>query len=112
MVHCSPSKTPGSTALNGFIHKMAVFRKASTGELLILFDFLSGPKIQVTDSEQNARLAELRQAGICPNCGKKILEGTAVVRGRASFCSLKCVALFNESAFIEQARKLKSAAHN
>jgi hypothetical protein len=58
------------------------------------------------------RLAELSRAGICPNCGTSIQEGTAVVRGPGSFCSLECVALFHHAEFSERARRLEAASRN
>jgi hypothetical protein len=66
----------------------------------------------VTGSEEDARLNEFRKAGICPNCGQSIQEGTAVARGPGSFCSLECVALFHHAEFEERARRLATARWN
>jgi len=63
-------------------------------------------------SEEEVRLHELRQAGICPNCGESIPEGTAVTRGRGSFCSLECVALYHQAEFSERVRRLAAASRN
>jgi hypothetical protein len=63
-------------------------------------------------SEEDTRLKELGQAGICPNCGRLIPGGTAVTRGFGSFCSLECVALFHHAEFSERARRLAAARRN
>jgi hypothetical protein len=63
-------------------------------------------------SEEDAKLNELRQAGVCPNCGRLIPEGKAVARGPGLFCSLECVALFHDAEFRERARRLASAPKN
>jgi hypothetical protein len=63
-------------------------------------------------SDEDNRLRELCADGICPNCGGRILPGTAVVRGAGAFCSLDCLALFSQSEFAERARLLRSAARN
>ena len=63
------------------------------------------------DSE-SVNFAELRKKGVCPNCGILIVQGTAVIRGSASFCSLDCVALFYQVEFTERARRLAAALRN
>jgi hypothetical protein len=65
----------------------------------------------MSDSEAR-RLAEMSKAGICPNCGKRIPEGTAVVRGPGSFCGLDCIAEFYHAEFSERARRLDAASRN
>jgi len=62
-----------------------------------------------TEADQ---LAELAKAGICPNCGKTIGKGQSVVRGRAVFCSLECVASFYEAEFVERAKRLAAAVRH
>jgi hypothetical protein len=66
----------------------------------------------VAGSDEDDRLNELRQAGICPNCGKPIPEGTAVVRGPGSFCTLDCVASFYQAEFNVRAKRLVAASRN
>jgi hypothetical protein len=66
----------------------------------------------VAGSDEDVHLKELGQAGICPNCGKLIPEGTAVARGSGSFCSLECIALFYQAEFSERARRLSAASRN
>lgn len=63
----------------------------------------------MTDSDENL-LPEVSDRRICPNCGKDIPEGTAVVHGPASFCSLNCVASYSSADFSERARRLAAAA--
>lgn len=63
----------------------------------------------MTDSDDN-RISEGPNPRICPNCGKSIPEGTAVVHGPASFCSLDCVASYSSADFNERARRLAAAA--
>jgi hypothetical protein len=65
----------------------------------------------VTDPESEL-LSRLSRQGICPNCGKVIPEGQAVVRGVGRFCGLECVALFHQQEFTERARRLKAASQN
>ena len=59
------------------------------------------------DSDELTRLSRL---GICPNCAKQIPEGTAVVRGGGSFCSLDCIASYFAAEFKERARRLDIAS--
>jgi hypothetical protein len=63
----------------------------------------------MADSEEE-HLLELSKVGICPNCGKLVQTGTAVVRGKGRFCSLDCVASFYNAEFAERARRLQAAA--
>ena len=63
------------------------------------------------DSEAD-RLVELSTAGFCPDCGKTIEEGKAVVRGKGRFCDLECVASHHAAEFIERAKRLAIAARN
>jgi hypothetical protein len=60
-----------------------------------------------SDSET---LRQLSKLGVCPNCGNRIPEGTAVVRGPGSFCSLSCVASYYSEEFSERSRRLARAA--
>ena len=60
-----------------------------------------------SDSET---LRQLSKLGVCPNCGKPIPEGTALVRGGGSFCTLGCVASYFSKEFSERARRLAEAA--
>ena len=65
----------------------------------------------MTDQESN-NLRQLREEGICPNCGNSIPEGTAVVRGAGTFCSLECIASYYQAEFDERARRLAAAKRN
>ena len=65
----------------------------------------------MADSKDD-QFEELQMLGICPNCGKPIAEGKAVVRGAGSFCSLDCVASYHQAEFSERARRLAAAARN
>ncbi len=65
----------------------------------------------MTDFESD-NLAGLPNAGECPTCGSVISEGTAVVRGARSFCSLDCVATFYEVEFSKRARQLSKSPLN
>jgi hypothetical protein len=50
-------------------------------------------------------LLELWDESVCPNCGKKIPEGTRVGSGRKSdggFCSLGCYAEYHEAELIKR----------
>jgi hypothetical protein len=78
----------------------------------LLFFRISAGGGNVAGSDEEVRLNEFRQAGICPNCGKPIPEGTAVARGPGAFCSLECVALFHNAEFSERAKRLAAALHN
>jgi hypothetical protein len=53
---------------------------------------------------------EMSDEPVCPNCSKVIEEGTAVIRGAASFCSLECVAAYHQAEFSERARRIATAA--
>jgi hypothetical protein len=66
----------------------------------------------VADVDEDGRLRKLRQEGVCPNCGKAIPAGDAVVRGSGTFCSLECVAPFYRAELSERAKRLASAARN
>ena len=59
------------------------------------------------ESEELARLSLLK---VCPNCGRQIPEGTAVVRSGGSFCGLDCVASYFAAEFRERARRLGIAS--
>jgi hypothetical protein len=61
------------------------------------------------DSEADG-LENLSDARVCPNCGETIPEGTAVVRGKGSFCSLDCVASYHQAEFAERVKRLTAAA--
>jgi hypothetical protein len=63
------------------------------------------------DSEAGG-LSRMAKAGICPNCGRQIEQGRAVVRGAGLFCSLECVASYHEAEFVERARRLAAATRN
>jgi hypothetical protein len=55
-------------------------------------------------------LLELWQMNICPQCGKRIPEGTRVGSGQKTdggFCSLNCYAKFHELELIERAESLR-----
>ncbi len=94
------------------IHTTDQILEASTGHQLLLFGFFVVWSEQVSSSDEVSGLTELRKAGICPNCGKRIAKGTAQVRGPGAFCSLDCVASFYSAEFSERARRLASAAAN
>jgi hypothetical protein len=58
------------------------------------------------DKTEDAYLLELRNRNICPFCGKIIPEGAKVIRGKGTFCSLDCVARYNEPEFTMRAQHL------
>jgi len=55
-------------------------------------------------------LLELRRKSICPNCGKQIPPGTLVTFGAGGFCSLDCVAGYNQQELIERAKRIAELA--
>jgi uncharacterized protein (UPF0212 family) len=61
-------------------------------------------------NQDDNRSEELSDEPVCPNCLKVIEEGTAVIRGAASFCSLECVAAYHQAEFREHARRIATAA--
>lgn len=63
----------------------------------------------MADQDDN-RPEELTDEPVCPNCLKVIEEGTAVIRGAASFCSLECVAAYHQAEFSERVRRIAAAA--
>jgi hypothetical protein len=61
------------------------------------------------DKSEEEYLLELWERNICPYCGKSIPEGTRVGRGKkrlGGFCSLGCVAQYNEFEFTQRAQHL------
>ena len=54
------------------------------------------------DGSERDALRNLRQIGVCPNCGLRIAPGTAVIREGGSFCSLDCVASYYQAEFDER----------
>ena len=93
------------------LHNIHNWDQTSTSQRLLNFKLLSKWRHPVSSSEAD-RLVLLSKAGICPNCGTRIPEGTAVVRGPGAFCSLDCVALFHQAEFSERARRLTAASRN
>jgi hypothetical protein len=59
--------------------------------------------------EQNDRLRELSDKGVCPNCGNTITPGTRQVYGHGVFCGLGCVAEYNAAELIERHRRITVA---
>lgn len=66
---------------------------------------------RLADSEEDY-LLQLKEAGICPNCGNPTMDGRRVVRGEGIFCSLDCVASYYAAEFSERARRLAAAARH
>ena len=66
----------------------------------------------MADSDEDDSLRKMRREGVCPNCGKAIPTGDAVVRGSGTFCSLECVASFYEAELSAKAKRLAAAARN
>jgi len=62
------------------------------------------------DKSEPESLRELKEKGICPNCGSHLQK--RFPRGEGVFCSLECVAQYYESEFAERARKIAAAARN
>ena len=58
-------------------------------------------------------LLELWDKNMCPNCGKRIPEGTRVGSGKKAdggFCSLDCYASYYKSELHERAKKVAELA--
>jgi hypothetical protein len=64
-----------------------------------------------SSSEQES-LRELKERGICPNCGKLLQPQQKFPRGAGVFCSLECVAQYHEAEFSERAKKIATAGKN
>lgn len=59
------------------------------------------------EAEKRRRIAEGREKGTCPNCGKAIQPGEGCGSGRLSdgiFCGLACQADFHEDYYRERIR--------
>ncbi len=69
-------------------------------------------KAAMAESERNY-LLELWDKNICPNCGKKMPEGTRVGSGKKSeggFCSLDCYGEYRKSDLIERHERIMAFA--
>jgi hypothetical protein len=64
------------------------------------------------DKSEQDSLRELKEKGICPNCGSDLQPGKRFPRGDGVFCSLDCVAQYYEAEFIERARRIAAAVRN
>ncbi len=64
------------------------------------------------DNSEQESLRELKEKGICPNCGKLLQSQQKFPRGTGVFCSLECVAQYYEAEFSERAKKIAAAGKN
>lgn len=64
----------------------------------------------IMNESEEAKLRELAQQNICPNCGSHIEPGTRVMRGVGAFCGLDCIAEYQGAELIERHKKCLEAA--
>jgi len=90
-----------------FSHRVEDFQNFH-GPLSVTFLSLHGRGSEMgPESDELSRLSILK---VCPNCGKQIPAGTAVVRAGGTFCGLDCVASYFAAEFKERARRLEIAS--